>query len=377
MTRHSPPIPTCRKTDRPSSAFARAGIVVALLATPLGACEEETAQAVERAAFVRTEVVQLLPRQGSVTLTGEVQARFRADLSFRVGGRVVERLVDVGDHVRPGDVLARLDPAEQQADLDAATAAVAAAEAQMRVAQSTYDRQSALLADGFTTRPAFDQAEETLRTAAASLEAARAQLGTAEDALAFTVLRAEAAGVITARSLEAGQVVQAAQPVLALAREGERDVVFHVPEAIFFEDFDGGPITLALLSDPRVTAAGHIREISPAIDPRTATVRVKVAVDHPPAAMTLGSAVAGTATWRPVPQMTVPWGALMASGSQPAVWVVDPGEARAFLKPVTVGEHEAGAVVVTSGLAPGDRVVVDGGKLLSAGQRVSWEGSGS
>ena len=98
---------------------------------------------------MRTEIVQLRDRQASVTLTGEVQARFRADLSFRVSGRVVERFVDVGAHVNAGDVLARLDPTEQQADLDAATAAVAAAESQLRVAQANFDRQKALLANRF------------------------------------------------------------------------------------------------------------------------------------------------------------------------------------------------------------------------------------
>jgi RND family efflux transporter MFP subunit len=148
-----------------------------------------------------------------VTLTGEVQARFRADLSFRVSGRLLARLVEVGAHVEAGDMLARIDPAEQQADLDAATAAVASAQSQLRVAQVNFDRQKTLLAQRFTTQVAFDQVQENLRSAESSLETAKAQLGTAQDALGYTELRASAAGVITARSLEVGQVVQAAQPV--------------------------------------------------------------------------------------------------------------------------------------------------------------------
>ena len=150
-------------------------------------------------------------RQASVTLTGEVQARFRADLSFRVSGRVLARYVDVGAHVQAGEVLALLDPAEQQADVDAATAAVLAAESQLRVAKATFERQKALIASGFTTRTVYDQAQEGLRTTEGVLEAAKAQLGTSKDALGYTALRAEAAGVITARNLEVGQVVQAAQ----------------------------------------------------------------------------------------------------------------------------------------------------------------------
>src|ERR1700686_992664 len=122
---------------------------VALLAAALSACNDRSA-APNRALYVRTKLAQPLDRQCAVTLTGEVQARFRADLSFRVSGRVVARFADVGAHVEAGDVLARLDPAEQQADVDAATAAEAAAEAQLRVARAPFERQKTLIPEGFT-----------------------------------------------------------------------------------------------------------------------------------------------------------------------------------------------------------------------------------
>ena len=188
----------------------RAALAVALLAMPLGACNDRSAAPVERAALVHTELVQPRDGQAASTLTGEVQARFSADLSFRVSGRVLERLVDVGAHVNAGDVLARLDPAEQQAELDAATAGVAAAESQLRVAKARFDRQTYLISSGFTTRVAYDQAQEELRSSESTLESSKAQLGTAREALDDTELHARAAGVITARSLEVGQVVQAA-----------------------------------------------------------------------------------------------------------------------------------------------------------------------
>ena len=182
------------------------------MAAPLAACNDGSVAPVERAALVHTELVQPRDRQTSLTLTGEVQARFRADLSFRVSGRVLERLVDVGAHVNAGDLLARLDPAEQQADFDAATAAVAAAEAQLRVAQATFDRQSYLLSSGFTTRDAHDQSQEQLRTAQSTLESAKAELGTAREALGDTELRARAAGVITARKPR-GRASRAGGPI--------------------------------------------------------------------------------------------------------------------------------------------------------------------
>jgi RND family efflux transporter MFP subunit len=347
-------------------------LALALLAAPLAACNDRAASTPERAAFVHTEVVQPRDGQASLTLTGEVQARFRADLSFRVSGRVLARLVDVGAHVNAGDLLARLDPAEQQADFDAATASVAAAEAQLRVAQATFDRQNQLLSSGFTTRVAYDQAQEQLRTAQSTLESAKAELGRTREALGDTELLARTAGVITARNIEVGQVVQAAQSVFTLAQDGERDAVFDVPESMFLGDVESGGVSLALVSGPDVTATGYVREISPAVDPKSFTVRVKVAIQNPPAAMTLGRAVAGTAGMKPATEITVPWTALMAVGSKPAVWIVDPKTRTTSLKPVTVGAYEAGAVQIREGLEAGDRVVIDGGKLLSSGQPVTF-----
>ena len=373
--------PACLLADQmvSSSVFRSLNAVVALavLAMPLSACNDHSTFSAERAAFVRTEIVEPRDGRAAVTLTGEVQARFRADLSFRVSGRVLERLVDVGAHVNAGDVLARLDPAEQQADLDAATAGVAAAESQLRVAQATFDRQSYLLSSGFTTRTAYDQAQEQLRTAQSTLESAKAELGRTSEALGDTELHARAAGVITARSLEVGQVVQAAQSVFTLAQDGERDAVFDVPESMFLGDMEGGRVSLALVSGPDMTAVGYVREISPAVDPKSSTVRVKVAIQNPPSAMTLGSAVAGTAGTKPTTEITVPWTALTAAGSKPAVWIVDPKTKTASLKQVTVGAYEAGTVLIKEGLEAGDRVVVDGGKLLSSGQPVTYGGDQS
>jgi RND family efflux transporter MFP subunit len=352
--------------------FMRAVLPLALLAAPLAACNDGSVAPVERAALVHTELVLPRDRQTFLTLTGEVAARFRADLSFRISGRVLERLVDVGAHVHAGDLLARVDPAEQQADFAAATAAVAAAGAQLRVAQATFDRQSQLLSNGFTTRVAYDQSQEQLRTAQSTLESANAELGRTREALGDTELHARAEGVITARSLEVGQVVQAAQSVFTLAQDGERDAAFDVPESMFFGDVEHGRVSLALVSDSGVSAVGYVREISPAVDPKSSTVRVKVAIQNPPATMTLGSAIAGTAGTKPATEITVPWTALMAAGSKPAVWIVDPKTSTASLKAVTVGGYEAGAVMIKQGLEPGDRVVIDGGKLLSSGQPVTY-----
>jgi RND family efflux transporter MFP subunit len=346
--------------------------LVLLTLTLLGGCNDRVANSLKPPTLVRTETVRLQDRGSSVTLTGDVEARIQTDLSFRVRGRVIARLVDVGAHVNTGDVLARIDPTQQQADLDAATANLAAAESQLWVSTQTFQRQKTLIANGFTTRVAFDTAEEGLRTAEGQLESAKAQLGRSKEALGDTELRASAAGVITARNLEVGQVMQAAQSAFTLAQDGDRDAVFDVYETIFFRQPED-KVALTLLSDRNVTAVGRVREVSPIIDSKSSTVRVKVAIENPLAAMTLGSAVAGTVRWKPVNQIVLPWSALMEMGSMPAVWVVDPRTRTVSLKPVTVDSYQTGIVVIKAGLQPGERVVVDGGKLLSLGQPVSYD----
>jgi RND family efflux transporter MFP subunit len=290
---------------------------------------------------------------------------------------VIARLVDVGAHVNAGDILARIDPAEQQADLVAATANVAAEESDVRVAASTFERQKTIMSKGYTTQVAFDQAQEGLQAREGSLEDAKAQLGRSKVALGDTELRAGAAGVITKRNLEVGQVVQVAQSAFTLAHDGDRDAVFDVDESIFFGEREDNKIVLTLLSDRNVTAVGRVRVVSATVDQKSQTVRVKIAIENPPAAMTLGSAVAGTVRWKPVKQIVLPWSALMATGSAPAVWVVDPRTRTVSLKPVTVGSYETGAVVIKGGLQPGERVVVDGGKLLSLGQSVTYDERGA
>ena len=367
------PVPVSNSGQARRSRLGRAVVCVLSASILLGGCDSRDAAAVKPVVLVRTEVARLQEHRTSVTLTGDVQARVRADMSFRVSGRVTERLVDIGAHVEAGEVLARIDPAEQQADLDAATAAVAAAEAQVRVATASFDRQQMLMTSGFTTRPSFDQAQEGLRVAQGALETAQAQLGTAKDTLSYTELRASAPGVITARSIEVGQVADAAQTAFTLAVDGDRDAVFDVYESILFRQPARDTLTLSLLSDPGIKAEGRVREVAPTVDPKNATVRVKVAILNPPAAMTLGSAVVGTGEWKPTQRIILPWSALAANEGGPAVWVIDRAKRTVSLRAVAIDAFETGTIVISSGLQEGDLVVTDGGKFLSPGRAVTFD----
>lgn len=342
-----------------------------LAVTVLTACQEQTKSQANPPATVQVEPAAIADYAPTIRLTGEIRARVESNLSFRVAGRIAERLVNVGDHVTADQVLARLDPQQQQATVAAAEAAVASAEAVLRQATSSYERQKALLARGFTTQREHDQAQEAYRTADAALVDALSQLGTARDRLSDTVLRAGVAGVITARHAETGQVMQAAQTVFSIAQDGPRDAVFNLNESIFSRELADPAIALMLVSDPAVTATGTVREVSPTVDKATGTVRAKVGLVQSPAAMTLGAAVIGEGRLEPRKFVVVPWSALSSRSGQPAVWTVDPQTKAVLLKPITIEGYETGKVFVREGLRPGEMIATGGAQFLRPNQVVT------
>ena len=348
----------------------RTFVRLVLATAGLAGCQRE-ATTPPRPVAVRVATVVLTDDAPTVTLTGEIKPRLQSDLSFRVSGRVTERTVEVGAHVSAGQVLARIDPREQQASLDAAQAAVDAAEAQLRQASAQFERQKTLLSRGFSTRRDYDQAEEALRTAQGSLDSAGAQLGVARDQLSYTALQAGMPGIITARHAEAGEVVQAAQPIFTIARDGARDAVFNVHESILVRDPPNRTVEISLLSDPRVSVVGTVREVAPTLSRTTGTVTVKVGLDAPPSAMTLGAPVKGVGRLQARSAIVLPWAALSSQSGQPAVWIVDPHSQAVALQLVTIARYDSGQVVIRDGLMPGQLVVTSGAQLLRPGQLVA------
>jgi RND family efflux transporter MFP subunit len=343
-----------------------------LLLLGLSACDKPK-EAPKEARRVNAVTVMLTPYAPEIVATGSIQARTSSDLSFRVSGRVAERLVDVSTHVEANQVLARLNTEEQKATLDSAEASVDAAEAKLRQVTSAFDRQKTLLARGFTTQKDYDQAEQDFRTAQNSLDGAKAQLGTAQDQFTYTSLRAPAAGVITARNIEAGQVVQATSTAFTIALDGPRDAVFDINEAAFSKGAAETGVRIALVSDPSVTAIGLVREISPTIDPATGAVRVKVGIENSPDALRLGAVVSGVAQIKARDAIVLPWTALASLHGKPAVWTVDTKSGKVSTTPITVAAYRSEQLIVEGGIAPGDVVVTAGGQMLRPGEVVTYD----
>lgn len=357
------------KTKSVPSSRTNLAVLSLCLMLPVAACQKQ--EAVERQPLlVRAEKVRMSEYAPTTTLTGVIAAQTLNNMSFQVGGRVAERNVDVGQRVERNEVLARLDPQEQQSDVKAAQASLDAAQAQLRQASAALDRQKTLLAQGFTTRRDYDLAEQSLKVAQGGVESAKSQLATAKDRLSYTELRAGAAGVLTARMIEVGQVVQAAQTVFTIAEDGDRDAVFNVGETLVARNAVAPAVKISLLSNPTVEAAGVVREVSPAVDPASGTIRVKVAIPNTPADMQLGAAISGTVMAQGEPAVVLPWLSLTSRDGRPTVWTVDPKTNAVAPQTIEILAFGSDVVVISSGLEPGQTVVTAGGQLLTSGQIV-------
>jgi RND family efflux transporter MFP subunit len=341
-------------------------IAVALLLT---ACSKEQPKKVEIRP-VRVTLVQHALSGDTISLTGQIQAKDQINLAFRIGGRLQERNVTVGDPVTPGQIVARIEPQDFQNALRSAEADLASAQAVLANAQATEGRQSELLSKGFATRVQYDQAEQGLKTAQAQVESAQAKLQNARDNLAYTDLKSDVAGSVTAKGAEPGEVVAAGRMILQVARQGGRDAVFNVPSQLIRQSPKNPEVTVSLSDDPTIVATGHVREVAPQADAATGTYVVKVALDNPPDAMRLGATIVGQVKVQSEPVIQLPGTALTQSEGKPAVWVVDPEKKTVSLVPVTVGHYDTSSAIVSQGLKDGDLVVTAGVQALRPGQEV-------
>ncbi len=351
--------------------FGAAPILAVLSVLALTACDAGNKQATADAAHVRIEAATVTSDVVRASATGEIKARVESDLSFKISGRVISRTAGVGDHVMAGQVLATLDPTEQKADLESARAAVASQEATLRMTSSVLNRRKALTQTGAMSQQDLDSALQQYQSAEKDLDAARAKLETAIEALQQTELRADADGTITDRDVETGQVVQASTTVFTLAHDGERDAVFNVQESAISRTVPQS-IEVALLSRPDVRAQATPREVSPALDRSLGTVRVKLAISNPPAEMTLGSAIVANVVLDRQERISIPWQSLFSKAGKPAVWVVDPDTKITRMKPVVIERYDASRVVLSGGLQAGELIVVEGGQFLRENQSVSY-----
>lgn len=321
-------------------------------------------------------VLVVLPGAGSATamsLTGEIRAREESPLSFRIGGNMLERRVDVGDHVSDGEVLATLDPDDQQAQARAAQARLAALQAELGRALADQARYAELGRQQLVSRSTMDAQDAAAKAAQSQVDAARAEVQVAGNQAAYSKLIAPADGVIASRQAEAGQVVAAGQPVFTLAVDGAREIAFAVAENAKDDVQPGKAVQVEVWSQPGKQWPGTVREVSPSADPASRTFAVKATVDAPEGVLQLGQSarVLIPTDAEGGAKFTVPLTALQRQGEGVAVFVVDRASSTLKLQPVSIGAYGNESVPVLGGLAKDDWVVAAGGHLLREGQQVA------
>lgn len=353
----------------------RTTALVCLIAVALAGCQQAEEAKPVPPRPVRTVTVELAERQIGSNFTGRIEAENQPALSFRIGGRVAERAVNIGSRLMTGDIVARLDPENELNALRSSQAILASAESRFRQADGHYERQSRLRSRGVASQAEFDDAQQSRKTAQAQVDASLAQVRTAEHVVSFTTLRADAPGVVTAVGAEPGEVVSAGRMVVRLARQGGLDAVFDVPADLVRSYPQDLTITIALSSDPSVQIAGQVREVAPQADPVTRTLRVRIGLNNPPSSFRLGSTVIGIVSSDSGSAMVIPASALISREASPTVWVVDPQTMTVSTRGIEIVRSDKAKAIVSKGLMPGEIVISAGADLLAAGQKVRLMGA--
>ncbi|MDT7515216.1 efflux RND transporter periplasmic adaptor subunit [Rhodoferax mekongensis] len=349
-----------------------------LLATPvllsallLTACSKP-APSEEPVRAVKLMSVGVGSIQSSLEFSADVRARVESRLGFRVGGKVVRRAVELGQTVKAGQVIAQLDPQDYKLAADAARAQVAAAQTNRDLAAADYKRYKELRDQNFISGAELERRDTALKAAQAQLEQAQAQLNNQGNQAGYTTLVADVSGVVTAVTAEVGQVVAAGTPVVQIAQDGPRDVVFSVPEDKVALIKQGSKVDVRVWAS-KTQVEGTVREVAASADPVTRTFTVKVALEAKDA-LPLGSTVSVSpkALDRSAAQVIkLPTSALLKAGEGSSVWVLDSATMTVKPQPVVVATADGNDAVITQGLTPGMQVVVAGVHVLSPGQKVS------
>jgi RND family efflux transporter MFP subunit len=342
-----------------------------LIALALAACDEKSKDA-EAEPSGRPVLVAPV-RYAAQSLTREfvaaIRPRVESDLGFRVAGKVVRRSVEIGQRVKAGDELARLDDTDLKLQKEQADAEYAASNVALRQAAADEARAEKLKKDGWVAQAALDRAKAGAQEARGRNQRAARAVELARNSLDYATLRADADGVVTATAIEPGQVVAVGAPAIRVARAGALEAAAALPES-FAGAAGGGEARMFLWSHPEKTYRVTLRELSPSADPATRNFAARFSIEGADSAIALGmSATLQISNAAAAPSISVPLSALYNQGRGAALWRVD-SAGRLELVPVTVERYEANSAIVSGPLKEGENIVLLGVHKLDAGQRV-------
>lgn len=355
----------------PLPAQPPARLLLILATAALMAACAKTEPAPEPVRSVKVLTVGASSFQSGHEFSGEVRPRVESRLGFRVAGKIVKRQADLGERVKAGQVLAQLDAQDYKLAADAARAQVAAASTNRDLAAADFKRYATLRDQNFISGAELERRETTLKAAQAQLDQARAQLAAQGNQAGYTSLVADVSGVITAIEAEPGQVVTAGMPVVRIAQDGPRDVVFSVPEDKVSAIRPGSDVAVRVWAGDG-SFTGKVREVAASADPVTRTYAVKVGLEgaaQPPLGAT-AFVTPKALSMAGLQVIKLPTSALRQEGQATAVWVLDKASMTLRSQPVQIATADGNEAVVAGGLQPGMLVVSAGVHVLAPGQKV-------
>lgn len=355
-----------RSVSRPLATLGLLGI----LAVSVSACSEAKTEPV---ATVRPVKVVEIARAGTTRefrYSGTVKARTEMNQGFRVAGKIVERLVDIGDRVQPGDMLVRIDPTDYALAVRTAEANLSAAEKQVETVRLTQKRAEELFGKKFASQAQLDEARLGYQQALAARDAASSSLQQAKNQVAYADLKADRKGIVTTIGADVGQVVGAGTPVVTVAVDGEKEIQIAVPETEISHFRPGQAVNVGFWTDDSLRLPGKVREVAGSADPQSRTFSVRTSLtDDPRVLLGMTATVAATVS-AGQPLATVPLEALASKDGNTIVWVADRATSTVHPRIVTVTDFAPDGVHVAQGLQPGDLVVAAGTQFMTENLKV-------
>ncbi|PDT49721.1 efflux transporter periplasmic adaptor subunit [Sinorhizobium fredii] len=349
--------------------FAQVLAVIALTVAVSG-CSDEKAETKEIIRPVKVVEVAGTGEARRLDYAGSVRARTEMNLGFRVGGKITERLVNVGDRVKPGDRLARIDPTDYQLAVNSAEATLFAAEKQVQTTSLTKERAAQLFTRSFSSKAELDQATLLYDQAISTRDAAASSLSQAKNQVAYADLKSDQSGIVTAINADVGQVVGTGTPVVTVAVDGEKEIEVAVPELDIAEFKPGKAVGARFWSNDMLTLDGQVREVSGSADRQSRTFAVRISLPNDPRVLLGMTATIEAAATRSESLVSIPLSALAQKDGKDIVWVVDRSASTVHARAVRLADYAGDQVRIAEGLRSGDLVVAAGTQFMAEDLKV-------
>lgn len=352
-------------------------LTLAALVATLAGCDDKQEKQAEVVRPVKVMEIAKADTTRTLDYSGSVRARTEMNLGFRVSGKITDRRVDIGERVKPGDVLARIDATDYELSVRRAAADLASAEKQVQTTDLAKKRAHQLFDNNVTAKSQVEQADLSSDQAVATRDSARSALQEAKNQVTYADLTSDKNGIVTAIDADVGQVVSSGTPVITVAVDGEKEVQIAVPEMDVAQFRPGKKVKASFWSDKALILDGTVREVSGSADAQSRTFAVRVSLPNDPRVLLGMTATIAATAQSGNPYVSVPLSALAEKDGRKIVWVVDASAATVHARNIKLADFSDDGVGVADGLKAGDLVVTAGTQFMSEDMKVKLPAPGA